>query len=266
MLQAPLYFEDVEVGYKFQSPGGRTITNAEVVNFAQITGDYNLVHLDHEFAKTGMYGENIAHGALTLTLAGGMLKRTEFWSATAETLGDLTGFKHVKFMAPVKFNSTIHLECEITDKATTGRTITEADILNFAGISGEWAPIHMDLEYCKAHGHDSVLAQHMLIYTFTPSINPSDPMMAKMNNSILATKGTKNWKFLKMPAVGDTVYTTSEIVAKDDNKPERGVIIIQMSMIDQNGDVLQTGEYHLVVAKKIFFEKQFEAAAAKAQQ
>ena len=107
--------------------------------------------------------------------------------------------------------------------ATTGRTITEADILNFAGISGEW-------------------------------------------DSILATKGTKNWKFLKMPAVGDTVYTTSEIVAKDDNKPERGVIIIQMSMIDQNGDVLQTGEYHLVLAKKIFFEKQFEAAAAKAQQ
>ena len=40
MLQAPLYFEDVEVGYKFQTPGGRTITNAEVVNFAQITGDY----------------------------------------------------------------------------------------------------------------------------------------------------------------------------------------------------------------------------------
>ena len=114
MLQAPLYFEDVEVGYKFQSPGGRTITNAEVVNFAQITGDYNLVHLDHEFAKTGMYGENIAHGALTLTLAGGMLKRTEFWSATAETLGDLTGFKHVKFMAPVKFNSTIHLETRRT--------------------------------------------------------------------------------------------------------------------------------------------------------
>ena len=100
MLQAPLYFEDVEVGYKFQSPGGRTITNAEVVNFAQITGDYNLVHLDHEFAKTGMYGENIAHGALTL--------------------GDLTGFKHVKFMAPVKFNSTIHLECEITDKTDNG--------------------------------------------------------------------------------------------------------------------------------------------------
>ena len=68
--------------------------------------------------------------------------------------------------------------------ATTGRTITEADIRNFAGISGEWAPIHMDLEYCKAHGHDSVLAQHMLIYTFTPSINPSDPMMAKMNRCV----------------------------------------------------------------------------------
>ena len=49
-------------------------------------------------------------------------------------------------------------------------------------------PIHMDLEYCKAHGYETTLAQHMLVYTFTPSINPSDPMMAKMNNSILATK------------------------------------------------------------------------------
>ena len=120
MLQAPMYFEDVEVGYKFQSPGGRTITNAEVVNFAQITGDYNLVHLDTEFAKTGMYGKNVAHGALTLTLVGGMLKRTEFWTATAETLGDLTGFKHVKFFNPVFFNDTIHLECEIVGKEDNG--------------------------------------------------------------------------------------------------------------------------------------------------
>ena len=89
-----------------------------------------------------------------------------------------------------------------------------------------------------------------------------------LNHATPATTGRTITEadILKMPAVGDTVYTTSEIVAKDDNKPERGVIIIQMSMIDQNGDVLQTGEYHLVVAKKIFFEKQFEAAAAKAQQ
>ena len=46
-------------------------------------------------------------------------------------------------------------------KSTTGRTITEADILNFAGISGEWAPIHMDLEYCKAHGYETTLHVHI---------------------------------------------------------------------------------------------------------
>lgn len=116
MLKSPLYYEDVELGCKFRSPGGRTFTNAEVVNFAQITGDYNLVHIDHEFAKNSLYKENLVHGACVLALTGGMFKRTEFAVATAETLGELTGMKHIMYKAPVKFNDTIHLECEVLAK------------------------------------------------------------------------------------------------------------------------------------------------------
>lgn len=134
MLSSPLYFEDVEVGYKFQSPGGRTFTNAEVVNFAQITGDYNLVHIDHEFAKSSLYKENLVHGACVLALAGGMFKRTEFSVATAETLLDLVEMKHIKFLLPVKFNDTIHLECEILDKIDDGEDAGSV-VIAFNGVN-----------------------------------------------------------------------------------------------------------------------------------
>ncbi|MFR1640983.1 MAG: MaoC/PaaZ C-terminal domain-containing protein [Eggerthellaceae bacterium] len=119
MLQAPLYFEDVEVGYKFQSPGGRTITNAEVVNFAQITGDYNLVHLDHEFAKTGMYGENIAHGPYA-DAGRRHVEAHRVLVGHGRDAGRPHGLQAREVHAPVKFNSTIHLECEITDKTDNG--------------------------------------------------------------------------------------------------------------------------------------------------
>lgn len=134
MLNAPLYFEDVEVGYKFQTPGGRTFTNAEVVNFAQFTGDYNLVHIDKEFAKNSLYGENLVHGACVLALSGGMFKRTEFATATADTLLDLTEFKHIDFVAPVKFGDTIHLECEIVDKIDDGED-TGSIVMAFNGFN-----------------------------------------------------------------------------------------------------------------------------------
>lgn len=134
MLTGPLYFEDVEIGYKFQTPGGRTFTNAEVVNFAQITGDYNLVHIDREFAKQSLYKENLVHGACVLALVGGMYKRTEFAVVTADTLLDLVEMRHVKFLLPVKFNDTIHLECEILEKIDDGED-TGLVVIAFNGIN-----------------------------------------------------------------------------------------------------------------------------------
>ena len=140
-------------------------------------------------------------------------------------------------------------------RSKTGRTIRECDILNFAGISGEYAPIHIDDEYAKKTQYGGIVAQDMLLYTFTPSIEPTSELMSKMNNSILATKGQKNWKFLGKAKVGDTIYTSSEIVRKEDTKPTRGNIIIQMSILNQRDEVLQTGEYHLVLAKRCYFDK-----------
>ncbi|MBU9737027.1 MaoC family dehydratase [Diplocloster agilis] len=142
-----------------------------------------------------------------------------------------------------------------------GRTIREADIINYAGISGEYAPIYIDDEYAKQTRYGRVVAQDMMLFTFTTSIDTNNELTAKINKAILVSKGTKNWKIYGKAYVGDTIYTKSEIVDKIDNKPTRGVIVTQMSILNQKGEVLQSGEYHLIVAKKCYFEEQFAKQA-----
>ena len=56
-----LYFDDLEVGQEWTS-GGRTVTEADIVNFAGFSGDFNPIHIDHEFAKTTPFRRPIAHG------------------------------------------------------------------------------------------------------------------------------------------------------------------------------------------------------------
>ena len=71
-----LYFEEFEIGKIFQSPG-RTITEADVVTFAGLSGDYNPLHTDAEFAKETIFGERIAHGMLGLSIVRRIVTRME---------------------------------------------------------------------------------------------------------------------------------------------------------------------------------------------
>lgn len=69
--KAHLYFDDVEVGQQWESLG-RTVTQADIVNFAGLSGDFNPIHVDHEFAKATTYGQPIAHGLLVFAINSGL--------------------------------------------------------------------------------------------------------------------------------------------------------------------------------------------------
>jgi len=141
-------------------------------------------------------------------------------------------------------------------KSKHGRTIREADLVNFAGISGEYDPLSMDEEYAKQSKYGGVVAQDMLLFTMTPSIEPTSELVAKMNQSILLAKGQEKIRFLGKARVGDTIYITTKVVDKVDNRPNRGEVIVETSLINQRGEVLQTSFTTIVVAKKCYFEKQ----------
>lgn len=121
MTKDSLFFEDFEVGDSFLSPA-RTITETDVVNFAGLSGDYNSLHVDREYAKDTIFGERIAHGLLGLTVASGLFTRTDLNRRMSPNLIALLGIDSWRFLAPLKFGDTIHLEIEIVAKEETKKT------------------------------------------------------------------------------------------------------------------------------------------------
>jgi len=105
------YFEEFEIGDTFETPS-RTITESDVMLFAGLSGDYNQLHTDAEFAKEAMFGERIAHGLLVLSIATGLVSRLGFIEGTAQAF---TGLEW-KFRAPVKFGDTIRARIEVKSK------------------------------------------------------------------------------------------------------------------------------------------------------
>lgn len=103
-----LYFEELPPGLEVTSPA-RTITEADVVNFAALTGDWNPLHTDAEFAKEGPFGERVAHGLLGLSIASGLAVRLGFMEETVLAFRELTW----KFRAPIKIGDTIRLRATV---------------------------------------------------------------------------------------------------------------------------------------------------------
>jgi acyl dehydratase len=105
-----VYFEDIPVGEEYASPG-RTVTEADVVIFAGLSGDYNVLHTDAEHMKSSQFGERIAHGLLGLSIQHGLLDRV----VTAQVTGPLAALKW-KFKGPIKIGDSIHVEARVSAK------------------------------------------------------------------------------------------------------------------------------------------------------
>ena len=113
----PLYFEDVEVGFRFETPS-RTVTETDLVNFAGVSGDFNPLHTDERFAANTIYGGRIAHGALVLALATGLRQRAGLFDGT---LMGLLEIRTWRFRAPVRIGDTIRVVNEILELRETSK-------------------------------------------------------------------------------------------------------------------------------------------------
>lgn len=110
-----LYFEDFEVGMQFRTPA-RTLTQADIVNFACLSGDFNEVHCNWEYAKTTQFGQPVVHGPLVYAVAGGL----QYASGINEgTLLALMGIDKWRMLKPVFHGDTIHMvQTVLTTKET----------------------------------------------------------------------------------------------------------------------------------------------------
>jgi 3-hydroxybutyryl-CoA dehydratase len=110
-----LYFDDVEVGQEWES-SGRTVTEADVVNFAGVSGDFNPIHMDHEFAKTTPFRRPIAHGLLVFAIGSGL----GVMCPPMRTVAFLQ-VREWNFREPLFIGDTVKLRSRLIAKTLRGR-------------------------------------------------------------------------------------------------------------------------------------------------
>lgn len=125
-----LYFQEFTLGDTVESVS-RTVTEADVVNFAALSADWNLIHTDAEYTKTQMYGQRVAHGLLVLSIASGLAVRLGFMEDTVMAFRGLEW----KFVKPVFIGDTVRLRVTVEEKKEMARlggglVIFKMEVLN----------------------------------------------------------------------------------------------------------------------------------------
>jgi acyl dehydratase len=116
-------YADLHVGMAFRSPG-RTITDADLVGFAGLTGDFSELHTSDVYAKRSQFGRRVAHGLLGLAYAHGLM-----WPRTGElreTAIAFLGISDWKFIGPIFVGDTIFVSYQISELRDSKSRPTQA--------------------------------------------------------------------------------------------------------------------------------------------
>jgi acyl dehydratase len=106
-----LCYEEFQVGQKIVTVG-RTIAESDIFTFAGLSGDYNQIHTDAEFAKGSQFGQRVAHGLLGVAITSGLAMRTGVLEGTVIAFREINEWK---FSKPMFIGDTIHAILTITE-------------------------------------------------------------------------------------------------------------------------------------------------------
>jgi acyl dehydratase len=132
--------------------------------------------------------------------------------------------------------------------ASPARTVTEADIVNFAALSGDWSPVHSDEEYCKQTPYKTRSAHGLLGLALTEGLKFRIPefAIARYMASLYW-----NYKFTGPILMGDTIRVRVRIQSKrETKKPDRGIVVEYVTMQNQRGEIVQEGEHGLMILRR----------------
>ncbi len=124
------FYDDFRIGENWKT-ARRTITEADLLMFSGLTGDFNPIHTDEEFAKSTQFGGRILHGPAAFAIATGLESRLGLKDGTALAFLGMTW----DMKGPIKIGDTIHVDQTVTSKRetkkpTTGIVYFDVKILN----------------------------------------------------------------------------------------------------------------------------------------
>jgi 3-hydroxybutyryl-CoA dehydratase len=125
-----------------------------------------------------------------------------------------------------------------------GRTVTEADIVSFAGLSADFFPLHIDRHYAEKTRFGQRIAHGFLVMSFATGMVPADP------EKIVALFGVDQMRFLKPTFIGDTVHIEMEVVDLQDRGGKSGVVGYDLRIVNQADEPVVTCLYQLLIRKR----------------
>jgi acyl dehydratase len=131
-------------------------------------------------------------------------------------------------------------------RTSSGRTITEADVVLHAGQTGDFYPHHMDAEWCKTQPFGQRIAHGTLIFSVAVG------QTAGEINPEAFSYGYDRLRFIKPVFIGDTITSRCTIKEKRDDakRPAHGVVVEQVEAVNQRGETVLAAEHLLLVKRK----------------
>jgi acyl dehydratase len=127
---------------------------------------------------------------------------------------------------------------------TRGRTLTEADIINFSGLSSDFHPIHVDKQYAAQSRFGQRIAQGFLVMSMATGMVPADPEKCE------ALYGVDKLRFLRPVFIGDTIHLEMEVIGMRERNDGSGVVDFKFEVINQEGQPVLVNNYQLLMRKQ----------------
>jgi acyl dehydratase len=122
---------------------------------------------------------------------------------------------------------------------TPARTITEGDVTAFAGLSGDYNPLHTDADFSAKTQFGQRIAHGMLGFSVMTGLGSR---LGFFDGSVLAFLGIEDWKFRKPIFIGDTIHAKMSVAGvRPASKPGTGVLKRYVEIVNQRGEVTQSG-------------------------
>jgi len=131
---------------------------------------------------------------------------------------------------------------------SAARTITETDIVTFAGLSGDYNQIHTDAEFSKSTPFGQRIAHGLLVTSIASGLIAQSGLI---DGTVLAFREIDNWKFVKPVFIGDTVHVKSKVLlTKAIPRLGGGSVVIEVHVLNQRGEVVMKGKWTVLIASK----------------
>jgi 3-hydroxybutyryl-CoA dehydratase len=125
---------------------------------------------------------------------------------------------------------------EIGEEAiTAGRTITETDIINFAGITGDWNEIHTNKEVAERSLFKQRIAHGALIFSIATGLSVR---LGQTADTVIAFYGLDRLRFVKPTFIGDTITVKQKVEGKSERDDRSGIVTMLNEVVNQRGEVV----------------------------